>query len=467
MFFPEAARLLSAPIRRPDPSSKMTGASIDTRTLRPGNLFVALPGTKTDGHQFLKTAFEKGAAGALIQENYWKARGSEFPAPGKNIIPVPDPAVAFLVLAEHYRQSFSLAAAVGVVGSVGKTSTKEFLHYLLRRQAPTLATEGNLNNHLGLPLTLFKLNAAHRFCVCELGTNQLGEVRQLARVLKPDYGLLTCIAPEHLESFGSLDNVYAGEIELFETMKPGSAAVIPDDDPVLLQKISGLHLQWVQVGAANRADYRLTEVRVSDSRVHFKVNGRPFSFPGPAAFLAKNAAMAIAMAEVCGVRMQEMPEFWEDLKLPAGRFQENIYPPGIRVIFDGYNASPASFEAALKTFGEMRAAGRKILVFSDMLELGPAEKEYHEILGELIAQTRVDAAVAYGTRAKWSVDVIRGANPKIEIAHKENAREAAEWLRGRLQAGDVLLLKASRGMKIEEVINPLFESRAGSLLSQA
>ena len=166
--------------------------------------------------------------------------------------------------------------------------------------------------------------------------------------------------------------------------------------------------------------------------------------------------MAIAMAEICGLPLKEMPESWEDFKLPAGRFQEQIFPPGIRVIFDGYNASPLSFEAALQTFEGIRGTGRKILVFSDMLELGAGEKDYHEALGKRIAHSRLDGAVAYGPRTHWSFEIIRRENPKFAIEYVQNQEEAAARLEGRLQAGDMLLLKASRGMKIEGVLNYLF-----------
>lgn len=458
MFFPDAARILATTLYSPEPSSEINGASIDTRSLQPGNLFVALPGEKTDGHQFLKTAFEKGASGAIVLDKYWNIIPAAVRPPGwKNVIAVPDPAAAFLKLAGAYRDSLKIKT-IGVVGSVGKTSTKEFLHYLLRQKFPVLATEGNLNNHLGLPLTLFKLKPHHQIAVCELGTNRIGDVRQLAEILKPNCGLLTRIAPEHLEGFGTLENIYEGELELFHAMREGSPAVIPDDDPVLLKKVAGLPLCWIRVGTTANANYRLTDLRSDSNRVHFKVNGQPFSFSGSATFLARNAAIAIAMAETCGVDFSEMPEFWEDFKLPAGRFQEQVFPPGVRVIFDGYNASPVSFDAALQAFEAMPATGKKIVVFSDMLELGPEEKDFHEALGKRIAHAKLDGAIAYGTRARWSIETIQRENAHLSAEYVDNQREAALRLEGKLQAGDMLLLKASRGMKIENVLNYLFDS---------
>lgn len=461
MFFPEAAERLQSRLLQPETSAEIKGASIDTRTLRPGNLFVAIRGVKDNGHRFLDSAFEKGAGGALVDRAFADENKETIPASWKNLIPVPDTAEAFLKLSGHYKDSFSLKASVGVVGSVGKTSTKEFLAYLLRRKFKTLSTQGNLNNHLGLPLTLLGLDKSHEVCVCELGTDRLGEVRQLAQVLRPDHGLLTRIAPEHLESFGSMENVYAGEMELFECLRPGSSAVIPDDDQELLKRTTKFPLKWIKVGVTENADIRVSDIHATDGMVHFKFKEKTFSFPGMAPFLARNAAMALAMAEVCGVSHQEIPEVWNDFTLPGGRFQPQELPGGARVIFDGYNASPASFEAALESFGSLKADGKKILVFSDMLELGPNEKKYHEDLGTQIAVQPFDYVAAYGKRSAWSLDALKRKNPRMAADHVSDAREAAERLRGRLKKNDWVLLKGSRSMKVEEVIHHLF-GNAGS-----
>ncbi len=453
-YFPEAARILGATLRLPNLSVFISGASIDTRILSEGNLFVALRGEKSDGHCYLKEAFLKGASGAIVDrdfvdENLEKLASSE--APYRNLIPVSDPAEAFRELAAAYRLRFDLKV-VGITGSVGKTSTKEFLRYILSHKYSVLATEGNLNNHLGLPLTLFGLRSIHQACVAELGANHMGEIRGLAGVLKPDHAILTRIAPCHLEGFGSLDNIYKAKLELFEALRAGSSGVIPDDDPVLFSRSrrSGLHL--VRAGFSPDAEGRVSEVRVSDSRVRFKFKGREFSFPGLAGFLAVNAAMALAMAEILGLECFDLPQEWDDLKLPGGRFEETAVEGGIRLIYDGYNASPASFEAALDTFAKLDTEGRKILVFADMLELGDEEEKLHEELGRKISRSGIDVAVAYGKLAKFAADVIRKEKKDVRVECFENPGDAAGYLKRTLRQGDVVLLKASRGMKIEEVL---------------
>ncbi len=466
MFFPEAARILGTSLDLPNPAVPIESASIDTRTISRGNLFVALRGAQSDGHLHLEDAFKKGASGAILLREFYASHKEKF-YPGsvyQNLILTDDPEKAFAVLASAYCGRFNLKK-LAVVGSVGKTSTKEFLAYALRRKYPTLATEGNLNNHLGLPLTLFRLRKEHQFAVCELGTNHLGDIKQLAEILAPDAGLLTRITPEHLEGFGSLDNVYEGELELFAKLPQNAPVVIPDDDPVLAKKAARFPLRYVKTGLSDSADYRVTDISVSGSRVRFKVNGHSFSFPGLATFLARNAAMAIAAAVEQGVDWRQIEGDWEDFKTPAGRFQEQVVESGYRFINDGYNASPAAFEAALDSFRAVPADGRKILVFSDMLELGSEEKKYHEELGKQIARSGVDHVIAYGPRSKWAVQALQSENSKLPVDYVESSKAAADFLEICIRPGDAVLFKASRGMKIEEVAKYFLEKIAGSIKS--
>lgn len=465
MFFPEAVRLLGAGLELPQPAVSIEGASIDTRTLTRGNLFVALKGVQSDGHLFLEDAFRKGASGAILLQKYFYAHKEKFLRPDsgfRNLIVTENPEKTFAELAAAYRAKFNIRA-LAVVGSVGKTSTKEFLAYLLRRNFSVLATEGNLNNHLGLPLTLFRLRPGHEIAVCELGTNRLGDIAQLSEILKPSAGLLTRITPEHLEGFGSLENVYEGELELFEKLPRNAPVVIPDDDAVLLKKAARYPLKFMKSGLTPQADCKVSDISVSGSRVRFKVNDRSFSFPGIAAFLARNAAMAIALAAECGVEWEKMEGDWDDFKTPAGRFQEQVLDAGYRFIHDGYNASPAAFEAALDSFRQVRTEGRKVLVFSDMLELGADEKQYHEALGRQIARAGLDYVVAYGPRAKWSVEALLGERSKLPVDFVESSKAAADSLREYIRPGDAVLFKASRGMKIEEVSKFFLEKAARSI----
>ena len=456
LSFPEAAVLLETELQFAKPSCALSGASIDTRTLEKGNLFIALRGLKEDGHAHLAEAFSKGASGALIEKTFFD-QNKEKLAGYLNLLPVQDTLAAFTALAKAYRLRFQIPVA-GITGSVGKTSTKEFLRFILSQSRNVLATRGNLNNHLGLPLTLLGLKESHQACVAELGANHKGEIRELAAILKPDHAIITCVAPVHLSGFGSLEGIYETKLELFESLRPGSTAVIPDDDAVLFARAGRMGLQVVRVGQSPLADYRVSGVEVRGAFVHFKVNGREYAFPGIAKFLARNAAMALALAEAMGVRAADIPPVWENFQLPSGRFQSRLLESGVTVIDDGYNASPASFKAALEVFSGLPAEGRRVLVFADMLELGDDEIHYHEELGEKIAGTGLDLVLAYGPLAARAIQKIQAENPSLEAFHFDGPRETADFLRSRLRKGDALLLKASRGMKIEEVTRLLGEA---------
>ncbi len=457
--FPEIARLLDARVELPDDSLKMTGVSIDTRTLEKGSLFVALPGAQADGHAFLEPAFAKGASGALIEKKFFLASKDRL-IRMKNLIPVEDPARALAVVAGAHRLKFHLRA-IGITGSVGKTTTKEFLNYMLTRKYAALSTKGNFNNHLGLPLTLLGLGAHHRFCIAELGANHLGEIRQLSGILKPDSAILTRVCPAHLEGFGSLAAVYQAKTELFESLKRGSPVVIPDDDQQLFAKAHRLSLKVVTVGFSEYADYRIDVIEAKDGMVSFLLNNRRrFSFRSHATFLVRNAAMAAAMAEHCGVSLEDIPEVWDDLRLPSGRFEEVALRDGVRGIFDGYNANPESFEKAVDSFCRMPFRGKRVMVFSDMLELGAEARGYHESLGRYLAGSPLHYVAAYGAMSRYAIEAIRKANGSMPADHFEKSEEVARALFDKLEPGDGVLFKASRGMKVESVLK-FFEERPG------
>jgi UDP-N-acetylmuramoyl-tripeptide--D-alanyl-D-alanine ligase len=446
--------MLGVRVELPDEALRVSGVSIDTRVLEDGDLFVALPGNRVDGHVFLDEAFKKGAAGAIVDRKHFFSERENM-ARFRNILTVEDPVRALQMLANWHRMKFQLRA-IGITGSVGKTTTKEFLNYVLSRKYSVLATQGNLNNHLGLPLTLFRLRSGHRFCVAEMGANHLGEIRQLANILKPDAALITKICPAHLEGFGSLQAIYQAKTEIYEPLRKGSTVVIPDDDETLFAKAHRMDLKVVTVGFSEGADYQINVIDQKEGQVRFVLNERKqFSFRSRASFLARNAAYAVAMAEQFGISMEDLPESWDDLHLPQGRFEEIPMSNGIRVIFDGYNANPASFENAVDSFCMMPLEGRRMMVFSDMLELGADSAKYHDALGRHLASSSLHFVVAYGPMAKLSIEAIRKTNSSLPAEHFENARDAAMALQEKLEPGDGVLLKASRGMKVEEVLGCL------------
>ena len=447
----EAGRVLRVTPEFQDLSLTVRSLSIDTRTLARGDLFVAFRGEQSDGHAFLPAAFGKGASGALIDERQKDAvlaqlRNAKIKA--SNLIPVADPQEAMTELAAAYRKTLPVQV-IGITGSMGKTTTKEFLFYLLRKKYSVLATAGNLNNHLGVPIMLSRLDATHHYGVMEMGASHPGEIRWLAELARPCGGILTPIGPAHLEGFGSLENIYNTKLELADFLSPKDPLVVPAGDDLLLMKIKERGRKAVTVGYSEKADYHLTRVKAADGEVSFSVNGkRQFSFPGQAPFLALNAGLAIAMARSLGMTWEEIPEKWGDVGLASGRFRETILPSGVRVIDDSYNANPVSFENALDAFRALPGAGKKIVVFADMLELGPDEDRFHRELGARIAASGVDLAFAYGKRAQLSIEAARG----IEARHFDDAGALLKSLREVLQPGDAVLFKGSRGMHVEKVL---------------
>lgn len=448
--YPDAAKVLKTTLQNPA-HAQLDGAAIDTRKILPGNIFIAIKGEKQDGHDFLEQAFDQGATGAIVNAAWLKENPSLLKSPKiKNILAVDDTPRALVELARGYRQTFDIKA-FGITGSIGKTSTKEFLAYLLSQKFSVLSTAGNFNNHLGLPLTLMRLKPEHQICVAELGANHVGEIKFLTGILKPDASILTCVAAVHLEGFGSLENIYKAKGEILEALKPGSFAVVPDEDPLVPFQAEKLKLQPLLVGQSFRAHYKISEVEARDGRVYFTLNKKHrFSFPGSAGFLSQNAAMAIALAEsAAGFKMGDMPKDW-DIRLPSGRFEEQKVGP-FTFIFDGYNANPAAFDAALDCFASMKTPGAKWLAFSDMGELGPEEKMFHEKLGRKIASLGLNS-VSYGKRSVWASEAIAAGGKSPVSKHFETAEQAAEFLEANLRPKDAVLLKASRSMKVERIL---------------
>jgi len=457
--FETAARLAKGELVLPDPQKNWTGASIDTRTLKGGDVFFALKGNREDGHTHLWEAFRRGASGAVILKEFFKQSREKLFRERTlfhNLILVTDPEEALAVLAAGYRSHFP-AVGVGVTGSVGKTSTKEFLYFILRQKYETLHSSGNQNNHLGLPLTLFQLKPAHQFCVAELGANHAGEIRKLSGILKPRVGLITCVSPAHLEGFGSLGRIYEAKLELSDALvKTKGTLVLPDHDSELIRRAKKRKLPILFFGRKKSSDFRLTSLEVRDGWVAFDVNGKwKFRFPGVASFQAENALAALTAAFTCGVSLSDLPSVWKEITFPQGRFEILSGREGILFINDCYNANPYSFEKALDAFASLEGTGRKILVLGDMWELGSEAAVYHRALGEKIGEKDFQALLTLGDWMKETASVCEaGGNPPLTL-HFEDRGMLAHFLGHFLRPGDQVLFKASRAMKLEEILHSL------------
>ncbi len=468
LSFRDLSTVIKADWRCQNPSILVQGMSIDSRKIEAGDLFAAIKTEKNDGHLYLDEVFRKGASGALISRAFFLenlTESSKAKSNYQNLLVVEDPVSAMTQIARWQRMRFN-PTTVGITGSVGKSSTKDFLAYLLGLKAPTLSTVGNLNNQLGLPMMLMKLHQAHRYFVAELGASAKGDIGYLADIAQPDLGIITQVAPAHLKGFGTLQNVYDTKCELFDLLQPKSIVILPEHDQLLIRRAERRELIPKRVGFSSAAEYSVKNIQMKSGWVQFSLNQRKtFRFPASAYFLAKNAAMAIAAAESLGISLNEIPESWEDLKLPKGRFETKIFGKGLQVIDDSYNASPGSFSKAIDAFAQLPHQGRKFLFISDMLELGPEEQKYHEVLGRQIANYSFEGVIGYGPLTKSTLTAVeRSQRQMSEINYFEKINEAAEYLIGKIKPTDCILIKASRGMGADQVLKYI-ESQFGAPVS--
>ena len=261
------------------------------------------------------------------------------------------------------------------------------------------------------------------------------------------------MGPAHLEGFGSLENIYNAKLELADFLKKDDPLVVLESDSRLLEKISQKGRTATTVGYSERAEYRIEDVKSEGGEVSFSLNGDGrFSFPGQASFLALNAGLAVAMARSLGLAWDEIPRMWEDVGFASGRFRETILPNGVRVIDDSYNANPVSFGNALAAFRSLSGSGKRIVVFADMLELGADEKRFHSELGEKIAASGVDLALAYGERTRASIEALERAKTGCVAQHFGDSLAVLAALKDVLRPGDIILFKGSRSMHVEKVL---------------
>lgn len=444
--------------------------STDTRAIPAGALFVALKGERFDAHDFLAEARAKGAGAAVVRKGTPSV-------PGLPLFEVDDPLRGLGALAGFHRRRFRIPVGA-VAGSNGKTTTKEMLAAILRTRGPALATEGNLNNEVGVPLTLFRLKAEHRAAVLELGMSAPGELQRLMEMAKPDAGVVTLVAAEHLEFLKDLDGVAEAEGELYRGLPPGSVAVVNADDARCVAQAERVAsgVKKIFFGKSALADVRLLGVKPLGNkgqeiflegeeweggagRSIRGVNLQRSSVAVRLGFVgehnAMNAAAAAALALSLSFTFEEISLGLSSARPYAHRSRVVAGTGGITILDDCYNASPASMEAALATLAGLRAGGsdRAIAVLGDMLELGTFEEEAHRGVGRG-ARERVDVAAFFGPRSLHTFQEFSSSSSSSS-AHFTEIEPLLAWLKPRLRAGDVLLVKGSRGMKLERVVDAL------------
>lgn len=437
------------------------GLSTDTRTLREGNLFIALTGDRFDGHDYFAAAAAKGAAGLLIRTDRLGKREAgikELP-----VIGVPDTLMALGDIASMWRRRFSLPL-VAITGSSGKTTTKEMLAAIAARSRKILVTEGNLNNLIGLPQTLLKIREEHELAVVEMGTNSPGEIARLAAIAAPDIGLITNIGPAHLEGLGSFEAIREEKGALFQVMNGRGTAIINRDDDavgILARRWQGDRITF---GRKSGADITARQVETAGPEgVHFNlvIDGIevPVRLAAPGQHNIQNALAAGAAAWALGVRREEIAAGLTAFCPVPGRMEIRRLGNGAFVIMDTYNANPASMRESLVTLQGLRKEGRTIAILGDMLELGTQARELHEEIGSILVKTGIDRVFFKGPLSRsTAAGAMKKGFSKERIAFFDDPEEVLGSLRSFLKKDDWILVKGSRKMKMEVVAESIISA---------
>ncbi|MEW6186812.1 MAG: UDP-N-acetylmuramoyl-tripeptide--D-alanyl-D-alanine ligase [Thermodesulfobacteriota bacterium] len=447
---------LSGSLIQGNPGQEACGISTDTRTLKKGEIFIALKGPRFDGHDHLRQAFEKGAVAALVDH----PPASGMVSADRIVIQVRDTLTALGDLAALWRRKFDLPL-VGISGSNGKTTTKEMLASILEKQGPTLKNPGNLNNWIGLPLSLLALNENHRYAVLEMGMNHPGEIDRLCQIARPTIGLLTNIGPAHLEAFGSLSAIAEAKGELFQSLGADHWAAINMDDRLILDQARFCRARQITFGLHPQAQVRAERVEPYDKGSRFLICTPmevEIDLPLHGNHNVSNALGASAVAVTLGISSEKIRQGLEGFPAPVHRLEIKKGKQGIRLIDDSYNANPASMTAALKVFESLRKGQGGGLVLGDMLELGSRSIEAHREIGRMIGEMGVDFLLTLGEAAGEMADSARqGTRPPRKIFSTRDPKGLIDYLPDTVREGDWVLVKGSHGMNMETIVKHLEE----------
>jgi UDP-N-acetylmuramoyl-tripeptide--D-alanyl-D-alanine ligase len=432
------------------------GYSIDSRTVGPGQLFFAVKGERLDGHDFVEQALGKGAAAAVVRKDQLERYPEQ-----RRLLAVEDTLVAVQTLATAVRKLWG-KPLIAVTGSAGKTTTKEAIAHVLSTRYRVLKSEGNFNNHFGLPLMLLKLEPEYDMAVIEMGMSHAGEIRALAKIAQPEIGVVTNVAPVHLEFFDSLAGIARAKYELIESLPAGGVAVLNADDEYVSQFGRDFKGKVVMYGTRATADVRAEKIQtkgkegaefdvvIGSVREHAKL-------PLVGEHNVLNALAAVAVGLERGLKPAEAVGALATLAAADKRGQV-LQVGNITVINDCYNSNPKALEAMVDALSAM-AAKRRIVVAGEMLELGPAGEEMHRQAGRHVAEKKIDVLLGVRGLASAMVEGARQAGARAEFVATPD--EAGEWLAREAREGDVVLLKASRGVKLEKALETWKARRDG------
>jgi len=419
----------------------------DSRALKPGALFVALRGEKFDGHAFVQQAARAGAVGAVVEETQ-----ADLPEDFA-VIRVKDTLDALQRMASSYRRTLPMKV-INITGSNGKTSTKDFTASVLSERGRVAKTEGNLNNHIGLPLTILRASAADEFGVFEIGMNHAGEIAPLARISRPDAGVITNVGEAHIEFLGSREAIAQEKGMLAEAVRAEGFVVLPVDDPFTESIAARTHAKVIRAGLEH-GDVYASDVTADSDGSRFVVHAQGKKAEGhittPGRHMVRNAMLAVAVGVEYGVPLESCLEGLRRTTLTKGRLERKMIR-GICFLDDSYNANPDSMVAAIQTLGQM--PGRRIAVLGQMNELGVESRGGHRRVGEAAAREKIDCVITVGKIAAGIAEAAREHGVR-HVLTPDNTTEAAAILRSMARNGDTVLIKGSRSVKMETIIEEL------------
>lgn len=441
------------------PTISVGNVSIDSRTISARDLFFAIPGERFDGHEFAADAMQRGAVAVVVSAPKSEAvaallGGLESGPPGL-VLEVDDTIAALGRLAAYHRRQVA-AEVVAVVGSNGKTTTKAMIHHILSGRLKGRASPKSFNNAIGVPLTLLSAEQGDEYLVVEIGTNAPGEIAQLTALVQPDLAVLTCLGEEHLEGLGNLEGVAAEECSAFRHVRRGGFVAVNVDAPEVQAHMPAAGVHCVTFGRSASADVRLTDVSYELPWLRFTLNERfPFRLRVPGMHNALNAAGAVTIVRRFGL----------DYAAAAARLESFVPPPmrneiveigGVTIVNDAYNANPQSAVAAIDTLLQIPCRGKRIAVFGEMRELGSQAAELHRKVAERLAGSDIGRVMLVGSAVELMAEAFGSGGlfgPSVEKCRDVDA--CLERLADGLQPGDVVLLKASRAVELDRLIEPL------------
>jgi len=448
----EIVQAIQGKLLQGDKDKWISRISTDSRQIRQGDLFIALKGERFDGHDFIEEVIKKEAGALVISKNIPLIINYQLPIP---IIKVKDTLIALGNIAAYYRQKFNIPI-IAITGSNGKTTTKEMAWQLLSQKFNTIKCKGSFNNAIGLPLTLLELKNTTQAAVVEIGMNHVGEIKYLAEIAKPTIALITNVGESHIGYLKTRENIAKEKAQILDAVKDKGIAILNCDDEYLNRmKFKG---KLITYGIHNSADINAQDIYQDIDGIRFTLiwanNKHKLTIPILGLHNVYNVLAATAIAYAVGLDFEEIKDAYREFKTPNSRMELSLYGK-IKIINDAYNANPTSMKAALQTLNQIHTYGRKILVMGDMLELGDLSESFHRAIVKEIVASGVNILFTIGENASLSSDEAHKVG--LEVYKCSSNDEIISKLKSMLKGEDVVLVKGSRKMRLEQVVKELKE----------